>query len=83
VYVGDTLTIRLDPRDRATLEAAAKREGTGISALIRALAEAEARRLRDAEIRAEGERIVSYLRESPSARHELTLYGTPLSELED
>jgi uncharacterized protein (DUF1778 family) len=79
--VADTLTIRLDERDRKTLEAAARRQGTGLSAFVRDLAEAEARRLRRAAIRADGDRVVAYLVEHPKAQAELETYGTPLGEL--
>ena len=81
--MADTLSIRLDERDREILEAEAQRAGTGLSSFIRALAEAEARRLRNAAIRAEGERVVEYLATSPAAREELEMYGTPISELPD
>jgi uncharacterized protein (DUF1778 family) len=73
--MADTLTIRLDDRDREILEAAAQRSGTGLSGFIRALAEAEARRLRNASIRAEGERVVAYLEAHPEARGELEMWS--------
>lgn len=74
----DTLTIRLTRKDRAVLEEAASRQGVGLSAYIRDLAEAEARRQRRTAIRAEGERWLAGL--SPEARAELELLGTPQSE---
>ncbi|TAM74763.1 CopG family transcriptional regulator [bacterium] len=79
--MAETLTIRLDERDRKVLEAAARQRGTGLSAFVRGLAEAEARRLRRAAIRAEGEKVVSYLLEHPEARTEVETYGRPLGEL--
>ncbi|HVA37945.1 MAG TPA: CopG family transcriptional regulator [Candidatus Dormibacteraeota bacterium] len=79
--MAETLTIRLDERDRKTLEAAARERGTGLSAYVRGIAEAEAQRLRRAAIRAEGERVVSYLLEHPEAQAELESYGTPTDEL--
>ena len=79
--MADTLTIRLDARDREVLEAAARQQGTGLSAFVRDLAEAEARRLRRAAIRAEGERVVGYLAEHHEAQAELETYGTPIADL--
>jgi uncharacterized protein (DUF1778 family) len=79
--MADTLTIRLDARDREILEAAARQQGTGLSAFVRDLAEAEARRLRRAAIRAEGERVVGYLAEHSEAQAELETYGTPVADL--
>ncbi len=71
--MADTLSIRLTERDRETLEAEAQRSGTGLSRLVRSLAEAEAKRLRRAEIRAQGERVVEYLKTNPEARAVFTL----------
>ncbi len=73
-----TLTIRLAEKDREVLEVAARRNGTGLSTFVRALAEAEARRLRREEIRADGERVVSYLEHHPRAQAELETYGVPI-----
>ena len=75
-----TLTIRLEERDRAILDAAAKEQGTGLSGFIRQLAHAEAKRLRDEAIRREGERVVRYIAEHPEAQAELELYGTPQTD---
>ena len=75
-----TLTIRLEEADRQVLEAAAREQGAGLSSFVRTLAEAEAARLRRLAIRAEGERVVSYLLTEPSAQRELDDLGTPLSE---
>jgi uncharacterized protein (DUF1778 family) len=79
--MADTLSIRLEAGDRQTLEDAARRQGTGLSAFIRALAQAEARRLRREAIRADGDRVVAYLEEHPEAKAELETYGTPIGEL--
>jgi uncharacterized protein (DUF1778 family) len=78
--MADTLTIRLERRDRDTLEAAARHHGVGLSAFVRDIAEAEARRIRRAEIRAEGEKVVSYLLDHPEAQTEIEMYGTPIDE---
>jgi uncharacterized protein (DUF1778 family) len=80
--MAETLTIRLELRDRKILETAARQHGVGLSAFVRDIAEAEARRLRNAEIRAEGEKVVSYLLAHPEARAEIELYGTPIDEEE-
>lgn len=79
--VADTLTIRLDASDRKTLQAAADGQGKGLSAFVRELAEAEARRLQRAAILADGERVVAHLAEHPEARDELEMLGTPLTDL--
>jgi uncharacterized protein (DUF1778 family) len=79
--MAETLTIRLEERDRAVLEVAARRNGTGLSAFIRALAEAEARRLSRESIRADGDRVVAYLKKHPQAQDELETYGTPVGDL--
>ncbi len=55
----------------------------GLNSFIRALAETEARRLRNAAIRSEGELVVAYLPTNPAARGELETYGTPIGELPD
>ena len=75
--MADTLSIRLEDRDRDVLERAAKLQGTGLSAFIRELAHGEARRIRREEIRAEGDRIVAYLKAHPEAAAEIEEYGTP------
>ena len=79
--MAETLTIRLDATDRAVLEAAARGRGEGLSAFVRDLAEAEARRLRRGAIRAEGEAVLAHLADHPEARTELEEIGTPTSEL--
>lgn len=79
--VANTLTIRLDAEDRAVLETAAHRQGKGLSAFVRELAEAEARRVRRAEIRADGDKVVAHLAQDPEARRELEELGTPLTDL--
>lgn len=79
--VTETLTIRLDDEDRAVLAEIARKQGKGLSAFVRGLAEAEARRLRREAVRAEGERVVTYLAEHQDARDELEEIGTPIGEL--
>jgi len=79
--MAETLTIRLDADDRAALEAAARRQGKGLSAFIRELAEAEAQRVRREAIRADGDRVVAHLAAHPEARAELDEIGTPLTDL--
>jgi len=79
--VADTLTIRLRADDRATLEAAARAQGKGLSAFVREIAEAEVRRVRREAIRAHGDRVVAHLAEFPEARDELDELGTPQTDL--
>ncbi len=78
--VPETLTIRLDPADRATLEAAAAAEGKGVSAYVRELAETEAQRVRRQAIREDGDRVVAHLRSNAEARTELDEFGTPATD---
>lgn len=77
----ETLTIRLEERDREVLEAAAREQGTGLSSFVRELAQAEARRLRRAAIHAESKRVVEYLASHPEAQTEIDTYGAPIGEL--
>lgn len=79
--MANTLTIRLAAGDRTALEAAARAQGKGLSAFVRELAEAEARRVRREVIRADGNRVVAHLAERPGARAELDELGTPLADL--
>jgi uncharacterized protein (DUF1778 family) len=79
--MAETLTIRLDADDRAVLEAAARGEGKGLSAFVREIAEAEARRVRREAIRADGDRVVAHLAEYPQSRTELAELGTPQADL--
>lgn len=76
-----TLTIRLDAGDRAVLEAVARGQGKGLSAFVREIAEAEARRARREAIRADGDRVVAHLAQHPEAQNELDEFGTPLTDL--
>lgn len=79
--MGETLTIRLNSEDRAALETAARGQGKGLSAFVREIAEAEARRVRREAIRADGDRVVAHLAEHPEARSELDEFGTPQTDL--
>lgn len=81
VCMAETLTIRLDADDRAALEAAARGQGKGLSAFVREIAEAEARRVRREAIRADGDRVVAHLARHPEAQNELDEVGTPLTDL--
>ena len=76
-----TLTIRLDARERETLERAARERGTGLSAYVRGIAEREAHRLRREQIRNEGEAVMEYLAATPTAQAEIETYGTPIGSL--
>lgn len=79
--MAETLTIRLDPEDRAALEMAARGQGKGLSAFVREIAHAEARRVRREVIKANGERVVAYLAEHAETRAELDELGTPQADL--
>ena len=79
--VAETLTIRLDAEDRAALEELARKQGKGISSLVRGLAEAEARRARRDAIRADGESVVAHLAGHPESTAELDELGTPLADV--
>jgi uncharacterized protein (DUF1778 family) len=76
-----TLTIRLNTDDRAVLAAAARRQGKGLSAFVREIAEAAARQVRRETIRADGDRVIAHLAEHPEARSEVDELGTPLADL--
>lgn len=79
--MAQTLTIRLGAEDRAALEAAAHEQGKGLSAFVREVAEAEARRVRRAAIRGEGDRVMDHLAAHPDAERELDELGAPLTDL--
>ena len=79
--MAETLTIRLDADDRAVLEAAARRQGKGLSAFIREMAEAAARQVRRETILADGQRVMAHLAKHPEARSELDELGTPPADL--
>lgn len=79
--MAETLTIRLDADDRAVLEAAARRQGKGLSAFVREVAEAAALQVRRETIRADGDRVMAHLAEHPEARSELDEPGTLLADL--
>ena len=76
-----TLTIRLDERDRNILEVEARKTGRGISSFVRELAHAEAERIRQQDVRAQGARVVSYLIANAEARGEMDMLGTPIDDL--
>jgi uncharacterized protein (DUF1778 family) len=75
--MGATLTIRLSDKAREILSNAARERGSGLSAYVRQVAEAEAKRLRNEAIRKEGRRYIEYLATHPEAREEVEIYGTP------
>ena len=79
--MAETLTIRLDADTRAVLEAAARKQGKGLSAFIREMAEAAARQAQRETIRADGDRVMAHLGKYPEARSELDEFGTPLADL--
>jgi hypothetical protein len=68
LILGAPLSIRLDDDVRATLAAAAETRGIGLSAYLRQLAEAEAKRLLRARIRAESEAVGRHIASSSEAQ---------------
>lgn len=79
--MAETLTIRLAAEDRAALEDAARKQGKGLSAFVREIAETAARQARRDAIRADGERVMAHLAEHAEACSELDELGTPLADL--
>ena len=79
--IGAATYIGVGADDRAALEAVARGQGKGLSAFIRELAEAEARRVRREAIRADGDRVVAHLAAHSEARAELDEIGAPLTDL--
>ncbi|WP_350339442.1 DUF1778 domain-containing protein [Paramicrobacterium chengjingii] len=79
--MAETLTIRLDVADRVVLEEAAQKQGKGLSAFVREIAEAQAQQICRDMIRADGERVVAHVTEHPDGRLECDELGTPLSDL--
>jgi hypothetical protein len=70
------LSIRLDDEVRATLTAEAEARGVGLSAYLRQLAEAEAKRLIRARIRADNEAVAKYIASSPEAQEFCNDWGS-------
>jgi hypothetical protein len=79
--VAETLTIRPDAEDRVMLGELARKQGRGVSSLIRDLAAAEVRRARRDAIRSNGESVVAYLARHVESTAEIDELGTPPTDL--
>jgi hypothetical protein len=71
------VSVRLDDQIQATLEAAAKEKGIGLSTYLRDLASEEARRIRKARIRAQSESVGQYAASSTEGAAFYADWGTP------
>jgi GNAT superfamily N-acetyltransferase len=78
--MGGPISVRLDDKLRQTLEEEAQARGVGLSAYLRQLAEAEARRLERERIRAQTEAVGAYVAANPEARQFYEDWGTPTAE---
>ncbi len=75
-------SIRLDADVQATLEAAARARGVGLSTYLRDLAGAEAVRVRRERIRAQSRAVAEAVAASPDARGFYQEWGTPGAPVE-
>ncbi len=78
--MGHPVSVRLDDEVQATLEAAARERGVGLSTYLRELAAGEAKRLRRQRIRAQSKAVGAYVASSPEARAFYEGWGTPGAE---
>ncbi len=76
-----TLSIRLRPVLREVLAEEARKQGTGLSALVREIAESEAKRLLKERIKADSKRVVEYLKTHPGGAQELEDYVPEADDL--
>ncbi len=65
--MGHPISIRLDDEVQATLEAAARERGIGLSTYLREVAATEARRLRRERIRAQSKAVGTHVASSEEA----------------
>lgn len=75
--MGAPISIRLDDDVRETLEMEARARGVGLSAYLRQLAEAEARRLWKERVRAQSEAVGAYVAANSEARQFYEDWGSP------
>jgi hypothetical protein len=66
--VGSPVSIRLDDKIQALLEAQASERGIGLSTYLREIATQEAKRVRAERIRAQTKAVAEYIRTSPDAQ---------------
>ena len=78
--MSDPLSIRLDDNIRETLEAEARLRGIGLSAYLREVASAEARRVRRKRIRHQSRTVGSYVAATAEAHEFYADAGSPKTE---
>lgn len=71
------ISVRLDEDIQATLEAAARERGIGLSTYLRDVAAREARRLQRGRIRAQSRAVADYVASSSEADEFYADWGTP------
>lgn len=74
--MGHPISIRLDDEVQATLEAAARERGIGLSTYLREVAATEARRLRRERIRAQSKAVGTHVASSEEASGFYTDWGS-------
>jgi hypothetical protein len=75
--MGVPISVRLDEAVQAMRESAARARGIGLSACLRDLATAAARRVRNERIRAGTRRVAAHIASSPEAQAFCEDWGTP------
>ena len=78
--MSDPVSVRLDDDIRETLEAEARSRRIGLSAYLREVASAEARRVRRERIRHQSRAVGSYIAATPEAREFYADVGSPKAE---
>lgn len=75
--VSPPVSVRLDDEVRRTLEEEARERGVGLSAYLREVAAAEAKRIRRERIRAQSRAVGEYVAASPQAAEFYEDWGSP------
>ncbi len=78
--MSDPISVRLDDDIRETLEAEARSRRIGLSAYLREVASAEARRVRRERIRQQSRAVGNYVAPTPEAREFYADVGSPKSK---
>jgi hypothetical protein len=78
--MSDPVSVRLDDDIRETLEVEARSRRIGLSAYLREVASAEARRVRRERIRQQSRAVASYVAATPEAREFYADVGAPKSK---
>lgn len=71
------ISIRLDAKVRATLEAEAKSRGVGLATLLRQIAADAAREVRRKRILAGSQNVARHIADSPAAREFTDFWASP------